>query len=367
MNRLRSLTINAATLPGKPGGIANYAFHIARTLKASDPGLEIILIHPAHLAGYFGNLRDVRRVSLPGNQAMRFALNQLLVPWIARGSDLLLSVGNYGVFARRAPQAVFIHDTYEKTSKDRFGRLKRLVLSFLVSTTGRCAALVLTNSENTRTDILRHYPHLADKVEVTPLGAKFPVAREANTGSRNGFLFVGTLEPGKRLSDILEAYARLDAEVRRDHPLRIVGQPGWGESGLQGKAAALGIEDSVVFAGYVTDARLQRLYSESRSLVQASSYEGFGLPVVEAMACGCPVIAARNSALAEVGEGAAVFYPTGDITALAEKMERLARDPEFAATCAQRSLERAARYTWENTARATLDAFRTLAPRTRAA
>ncbi len=355
-----SITLNASMLPGDPGGIANYAFHIARALKAVGPALDVTLIHPAHLAGYFGELRGVRRVSLPGSQEARFVLNQLLVPWLARRSDLLHSVGNYGVFLRFAPQSVFIHDTYEKESKDRFGTAKRWLLSFLVSMTGRKARVILTNSENTRNDIARHYPHLAGKAKVTPLGTKFPIVPDSAERVRGGFLFVGTLEPGKRLSDILEAYAHLDGRMRAAHPLRIVGQKGWGESGLAAKVADLKIGDAVEFTGYVTDARLRELYLESLALIQASSYEGFGLPVVEAMACGCPVIAARNSALAEVGEGAAAFFPTGDVRALVELMERMIRDTDFARECSRKSLDRAAYYTWERTADATLAALRSL-------
>lgn len=353
-----SVTINACMTPGDPGGVANYTYHLVHNLRNCFPYMEITLVSPANLRSYFVGLRGVRHVFIPlHSQFIKFFLNQLLVPWIARRSELLHSVGNYGIFLRGKAQTIFVHDTYEQESRDRFGAPKRFLLAFLISATGRRSRAVLTNSENTRRDIARHYPHLAAKTVVTRLGTKFPVAPGEPMESRTGFLFVGTLEPGKRLSDIFEAYSMLPAACRK-HPIRVVGQPGWGESNFGKKAVVLGIDPNVEFTGHVSDERLRTLYQTSLALVQASSYEGFGLPVVEAMACGCPVIAAENSALAEVGKGAALFFPTGDVRALARIMERLIDDLTLREECSRNSLARAADFTWEATAKATLEAFR---------
>jgi glycosyltransferase involved in cell wall biosynthesis len=352
----RSLAINAGNIAGSPVGIANYAWHLTAELRRLVPDLEITLIHPPQLKDYFSSLPGVRLVSVPAlPQLARVLLNQLIVPWHARRASLLHSVGNYGVFLRRAPQSIIIQDTYEKVSRDRFGAAKRLLLSFLVSGTGRRARVVLTSSENNRKDIARHYPHLAAKTVITPLGTKFPPQPDSVNRPRSGFLFVGTLEPGKRVGDILEAFAPLAAKY--PHKLCIVGQKGWGDTAWGEKAAALGLGDAVEFTGYVSDEKLKQLYLDSLALVQASSYEGFGLPVVEAMACGCPVIAARNSALIELGEGVADFFPTGDVPALRAAMERVILDAGHVADASKKSLARAENYTWGATAAATLKAF----------
>lgn len=352
-----ALLLNASMLPGKPGGIANYARQLAMGLAESDFGLRVDLLVPALSRSHFTGIPGVRVLALPcARQSARFALSQLWLPWFARRYDLVHSVGNYGLLLRRAPQTIFVHDTYEKVSPERFRKIKRWLLSRLIEATGARARAILTNSENTRRDIARHYPRLAGKIRVTLLGTKFPVLK-APAGARNGFLFVGTLEPGKRILDVLEAYARL----RRNHPghpLRIVGQEGWGTGGLKEKAEALGVGDSVALLGYIDDDVLRELYRNSLALIQASSYEGFGLPVVEAMACGCPVIAAENSALAEVGAGAALFFPTGDVSALADRMGRVAADPGLRNDLTEKGLRRARDFDWKNTARETARVFR---------
>ncbi len=352
---LGGVLINASTVPGKPGGIANYAYQLSRHLVAS--GTRVDLLAPSHLKDHFAAMPGLRILATPPMpQALRLIFVQLCVPWLARRYALVHSVGNYGLLLRRAPQTIFIHDTYEKVSPERFGRIKRRLLSWLISATGARARAVLTNSDNTRRDIAAHYPHLAAKTRVTLLGAKFPVADAPPAGPRNGFLFVGTLEPGKRIVDVLEAYARIHHD-HPSHPLRIVGQEGWGTSGLREKAEALGVGDRVEFLGYIPDETLRELYGKSLALVQASSYEGFGLPVVEAMACGCPVLVAENSALTEVGAGAALFFPTGDVTALAGLMREVASDPVLRRDLSLKSLARARDFSWDKTASETRAAF----------
>lgn len=353
-----NLAINAANLSGGPVGIANYAWHLTAMLRKQAPELDITLLHPPQLKDYFASLPGIRLVSMPAakSQFSRVLLTQLLVPWHARKSSLLHSVANYGVLLRRRPQTIMIQDVYEKVSHDRFGALKRTFLSWLVSVTGRRACVILTSSENNRRDIDRYYPHLSRKIRVTPLGTKFTTDWSALERSRKGFLFVGTIEPGKRVSDILEAFARISQKYP-EHPLRIVGPNGWGDTDLAQRAKELGLDYSVQFTGYVSNDTLRQLYLDSLALVSASSYEGFGLPVVEAMACGCPVIVAHNSALAEVGEGAADFFPTGDVIALSEAMEKMILDSTHAVEASRKSLSRSEAYTWEGTAASSLKAF----------
>jgi alpha-1,3-rhamnosyl/mannosyltransferase len=113
----------------------------------------------------------------------------------------------------------------------------------------------------------------------------------------------------------------------------------------------------VDFKGYVSDSELSDLYGRSLALVQASSYEGFGLPVIEAMACGCPVVAARNSGLVEAGGDAALFFETGDEEGLLRNMERLLREPGLRQELMAKGFAHARKFTWEETARKTAEAY----------
>jgi alpha-1,3-rhamnosyl/mannosyltransferase len=159
------------------------------------------------------------------------------------------------------------------------------------------------------------------------------------------FLFVGTNDPRKNLGCIPPAIAAagLDAE------LAVAGWSGWGRAGGKGMRVL----------GYVGDDELACLYSGALALVFVSSYEGFGLPVLEAMACGCPVVCSRAASLPEVAGGAALYVddPT-DTAGLAAALGRVAGDPGYRDELAAAGRERAARFSWERTARASLDTFR---------
>jgi glycosyltransferase involved in cell wall biosynthesis len=192
---------------------------------------------------------------------------------------------------------------------------------------------------------------------VVHLGNKFPVTDRVDPDGRDGFLFVGTIEPGKNLPLVLEAFARFRAGSGGGL-LRVAGAMGWKQSGLPALIDSLGIADAVEFLGYVPDADLPALYARSIALIQASTYEGFGLPVIEAMASGCPVISARNSGLIEAGGDAALFFQTNDREGLEERMSALAGDRALRERCIRLGCGHARKFTWEKTAREALEVYR---------
>jgi glycosyltransferase involved in cell wall biosynthesis len=352
MKGKRRICLNAMLLPENLGGIGNYTYHILRHLVPGNPDWEFTLLINAAAAPAFRAIPGlrIREVTLSSRPA-RLAFLHLVFPFQAGGYDLVHSVGNMGMAMCPAPQVITIHDTYECVSPERFTRRKRLLMRLLVAASGFAARRILTDSHNSGKDIARFYPHLASKVAVVQLGNKYPVRDAVEPDGREGFLFVGTVEPGKNLALVLKAFARF----RKAHggTLKVVGAKGWKQTRLPELMESLGISAHVEFMGYIPDESLPELYRGVLALVQASNYEGFGLPVIEAMANGCPVISARNSALIEAGGDSALFFETGDEDGLYRRMAQVHADAEVRRTCIRTGYAHARKFTWESTAEGT--------------
>jgi len=351
-----SVCFNALFLQDHLGGIGNYTLHLIAGMRRARPDWDLSLLVHAGTAPRFAGLEGVRilKVGLRSRWA-RLMYFHLYFPFLARRFGLLHSVGNMGMLLCPIPQVITIHDLYERVSPERFSLGKRLLMRFLIGWSGRRAAAVITDSENTRRDIARFYPRVAVKTRVVYLGIKFPVATGDPITARQDFLFVGTIEPGKNLPHILEAFALFAA--RRPGRLKVVGAEGWGHSKIPSLLDRLGIRDRVDFLGYVPDAELRNVYATSTALLMASSYEGFGLPVIEAMACGCPVIAARNSSLIEAGGQAALFFETGDIEGLAARMAEVADSADLRLDRILKGRVHAAGFSWDKTVENTLAVY----------
>jgi glycosyltransferase involved in cell wall biosynthesis len=173
------------------------------------------------------------------------------------------------------------------------------------------------------------------------------------------FLFVGTVEPGKDLPTALRAFAVYAR--KRQGMLRVVGRCDTRRDGLDALLGSLDIADRVTFLGSISDEELAAEYSRARALVLSSRYEGFGLPVIEAMSYGCPVIAARNSAIVEAGGESALYFETGNADDLAEKMCLLADDPGMCRAMAERGREHSRRFDWRDAAERTYEIYQSVA------
>jgi glycosyltransferase involved in cell wall biosynthesis len=361
------VAINALTLPRNLAGTGFYLRMLVENMLAIEPELRVALFTNAAAAEGLKDLAgvEIRAVAARSLPAKAFWTHAVL-PFRLQGFDLLHSIGNVGLPFCPVPQVVTIHDLCQRMVPDRFGAAKRLYLDAGQWWSARSADMAITVSESTRSDLLRYHPGYAGKSVTIHSASKFPLD-DSPCPRREGFLFVGTLEPGKRLEFALEALARLNREAGVARRLYVVGARGWRDTHLPGLIGRLGIRDQVEFLGYLSDEDLRQRFRRAECLIFPSVYEGFGLPILEAQSQGCPVISADNSSLREVGGEGCHYFPTADGEGLLELLRRAVADPEGFQSIRAAGFANCGRFDWKRTAEATLRVYRGCLDKGRAA
>jgi glycosyltransferase involved in cell wall biosynthesis len=381
--------INAYELGSQHGGDETYLRNLIRSLVVVDPrgDYSLLLGEPLADAALPGATHMRRLVIHPKNPLVRIppwrtsgpALVEARVP-IGMASLALVRERIDVVHALLAAPMLFgarlvltLHDITFERYPQFFTPDVATKLRIRVPLTVRRAAAIFTISEYSKRDIVRRYCVPSEKVTVTPLAAD-PMYRpmrdeERDTGrlaeirakygtGERFILSVGNLQPRKNLRTLIEAYVKLRQADATRHKLVLVGREAWLHDDIFAAARASGYADELVFTGYVPDADLVALYNAADVFVYPSLFEGFGLPPLEAMACGTPTVTGNTSALPEtVGEAALMVDPR-DAEALAGALARVLGDAELRAELAGRGIARAAAFSWERTARIILDTYR---------
>jgi glycosyltransferase involved in cell wall biosynthesis len=266
-------------------------------------------------------------------------------------------------FLRRFPAVATVHDLAFLRMPELLTPQSRRYYG-QVGAAARSADRIIAVSDCTRSDLIDLVGAPSARIDVVYEAAdpRFRVlgADElpADDLPAEYFLFVGTREPRKNLVRLLEAYAALRDRASEAPPLLLAGRPGWLQDDLEARAAALGLDGQARFLGGVEPDRLVALYNRATALVYPSLYEGFGLPALEAMACGTPVLASNAGSLPEIVGDAARLVDPLDVATLSREMERLWREPGLRAELRERGLARAARFSWRRAAEETLDVYR---------
>jgi glycosyltransferase involved in cell wall biosynthesis len=269
----------------------------------------------------------------------------------------------------RLPAVVTAHDLSFFRMPETLPAAKAFYLRTAMRHAARRASALVAISEFTKRELVSLLGLDPDRVQVIHNGvdpafrplppAEVEAWRRASGLPESYILALGTLQPRKNLSTLLEAYAGLQAQMGGKAPdLVIAGASGWGPSDLGRRATELGIAERVRFPGFVPEADLPRLYNAATLLAYPSRYEGFGLPIAEAMACGTPCIVADASCLPEVAGSAAVAVHPDDAPGWAREMADLLEQPAHAAKLRTAGLARAARFTWTKAAEETADLYR---------
>ncbi len=356
-------------------GVGHYTFELARSLALASPTDQLEIVSPFSffpgdhsedpLDGWPPNLR------LTQVQVNAWARNWWTIGlprYIKRRSLDLFHGTNFDIpLWKRCPAILTIHDLsdflYPETHEARGVWRARRRLPFMA----RTATQIVTHSESVRREVIEHLQVSREKVIAIPAAARsvfrpLPPDQTIETRKRLGvedefLLFVGTIEPRKNLIVLLNAYRELLRATELHPQLVIAGKKGWLTDSLFSSLRELGIEERVLFTGYLSDNDLCALYSSCRVFIYPSKYEGFGLPPLEAMACGAPVIASSIPSIREVtGESARLVAPAGSDD-LAHAIVTLLRDENERQRLSVAGLKRAQQFSWNHTAQLMLGVY----------
>ena len=369
------IALNVRILQAPRTGIGHYVAELVSAL-AHEPDVELALFHgwgwssvlpDAAMPGY-SRLTPLLR-QIPGAyQARRWLEQRRFDQNQTQGIDLYHEPSLWPL-AFNGPTVITLHDLTHLHYPDTQPPARLREIERRLTDGVQRARLILTDSQYVADEAQACFGLPAERFVVAPLGvsARFrPRAPEAinqvlkahGVEAREYFLCIGTLEPRKNLTLALRAHARLPETVRQRFPLLIAGMAGWQRDQFNDELRASLAAGQVCLLGYLPDEDLAQLLAGARALVFPSLYEGFGLPVLEAMASGTPVILTRHSAMPEVAADAGNYIEPDDPDTLRDAMALLIDDPAHWQACREAGLQRAKLFSWERCAKVTARAYR---------
>lgn len=354
-------------------GLGRYATELLTAITIQDTQTDYEIFynrpHDAYVPDALGHLK---RHSVPwGDKPWRLSVAlahvfRLPQTNLVGSGDLFHATDHLLPYLPGIPTAFTLGDLTFLSHPQTHSRLNRLYLQWMMPTFLRRAGSVISISNSTHRDMQARYAPDPSKCFVVYPGidsrfqpvldrARLNAVQEAYGLPSRFFLYVGTLEPRKNIPALLRAFARARLDQVK---LVIAGKQGWMFQPIFDLVQKLDLAQEVLFTGFVPDADLPALYSFAEAFVFPSLYEGFGLPVLEAMACGTPVITSNVSSLLEVtGEAGLLINPV-DEEELAAAMRRLTDDPDLRETLRELGLARSAQFGWHRAAAETLDVYR---------
>lgn len=266
------------------------------------------------------------------------------------------------------PVVATIMDAYPLIHPELVSQRLRKFKNMAFKQASKWADHIITISDHSKQDIIRYFNISEEKISIIPLGvnkaffqqipeSEREAVRQKFGLERDYFIFVGTIQPRKNLSRLIEAYLSLPSSLRQKHPLVIIGHYGWGENSLRQKLDALKEQDTIRHLKHVSDRELFALLQSALTMVYPSLYEGFGLPILEGFASGIPVITSSTTSIPEVAGNAACYIDPLDVNDIAAKMKLLAEDKSLQKEMAAKGLKRVEVYSWEKCAEKHLKLF----------
>ena len=368
--------MNGIPLLSSHCGVGTYIYQLSTALAGISTQLEMLYFYGSSFAnkmktGKVSSFRNVRKASNRVHvlyRALHFA-KELSFKWRLPSQKIdVYHETNYIPMPFRGPTVVSVFDlslhlwpqTHPKNRRDYFKRHFYRRLPW--------ASHFIVISEATKAQMIEYLNISPDKITVTHLGVSpnitpIPAENAKRVMSHYGLtygsylLYVGTLEPRKNITALLQAYALMPKRTQSCFPLILAGGRGWLMDHIEDEINRLGIASTTRITGYVLSKHLPALYSGAKVFIYPSLYEGFGLPPLEAMACGTPVITSNVSSLPEVVGDAGILIDPHDINRLKSEIEHLIEDSSQRNLLRNLGLERSKQFTWEACARKTLDAY----------
>ena len=363
-----------------PTGVANYVWQLVKNLLEIDKENQYILFFDFKVRD-----KDVKRFTQPNVKIKFFPFSDYKKYMPAAYSEIL----GMATFARekmdvlhttsplyrvpatyRGKIVTTFYDFAPYRVPELFPRLSNAKLKTLYSFAAKKSDRIITVSQSTKKDAREFLGYPAEKITTIHNGIDkrfFEQDEYSKDDVKKGYgilgkyiLFLGTLEPRKNLSRVLDAFARFKRDYKNnfDYQLVVAGKRGWLMEEYFQQAKDLGIEDEVVFTGYVGGDELKPLYTNAEFFVMPSLYEGFGQTIVEAMACGAPCLVSKVSSIPEIAGEAAYFVDPHDTDGIAKGMAELAGNPELRKSLSASGVKQAKKFSWEKCARETLEVYK---------
>jgi len=349
-------------------GIGRFVRSLVRAVAAIDHDNEYVLVHAAPNPGRVVDAPIADNVS---TRQLRLRERYLNVIWHRLHAPIPVDLfaGPLDVFhspdyvlppVRRGVRLITVHDLAFLVQPECADERLREFLEQAVPKSAGEADYIITDSENTRNDVICLLDAAPERVFVVPGGVD-PSFRPASAQevaavraeyelARPYLLAIGVIEPRKNFPRLIDAYARFRVRTGLQHQLVIAGGKGWLSEATYDQAERSAFQSDIRFTGYVPERYLAALYTGAEVFAYPSLYEGFGLPVLEAMACGTPVVCANTSSLPEFAGDAALLVPPEDLDAMADALEQACVDTDVREDLRTRGAKRAASFPWERSA-----------------
>jgi glycosyltransferase involved in cell wall biosynthesis len=363
---MRPLRIGVNALYLVPGGVGGTEIYLRSLLKAmaeiDSKNRYFVFTNRetgADLVPKQSNFTLVPQAVRAAFRPARILWEQTVLPFAALGCgiDVMFNPGFTAPLFCGCPQATVFHDLQHKRHPEYFRWFDLPFWQFFLYWSAQISRLLLADSEATAADLFRYYRLPPSKVLVVPLAADSAFFEIARRRQPEPFLLaVSTLHPHKNLDGLLRAFAVFHRE-RPDFRLVVCGMRGFATDRLEALRQSLGLRDSVEFPGWIPRKGLHDLYSRAWAFIDPTLFEGFGIPVVEALAAGIPTACSDIEPVSGIAGGAALKFNPRDDAAIIDAMRRIVSDEALRARLARAGPLRAAEFSWQRTARATIDAL----------
>ncbi len=371
--------VNATALLSPRTGIGKYVFRLGKEFLASGE------ISPRFFyANHWSN--ELRQDPLPNMASIKTAIKKFVPhPYVLSrlATQAFFSAGlrkdpvdlyhdpNYLAYRFRGPTVITVHDLSWIRHPDTHPKDRLKVMDRYFPSSLERSSAIITDCEFVKDELVEVFGISPAKVHSVLLGVSSlfrPVASGecqetlAAHGLEYGqyFLSVGTLEPRKNVVTLIDAFSKLRPEVQKNYPLVLVGMRGWLTNSIEARMRPLVEKGVVKTLGYVADAQMPMLYSGATAFLFPSLYEGFGLPPLEAMACGAPVIVSNGSSLPEVVGDVGVSLDPMDVDGVADAMRRAVEDGAWRVESSVKGVQRASSFSWQRTGAETTMVYRKL-------
>ncbi|RLC50643.1 MAG: hypothetical protein DRH79_07315 [Candidatus Cloacimonadota bacterium] len=364
------IAINALGPSKVKAGIGNYLANLITELSIIDKENRYIIFASSQNMHFYGNKnRNFKIIDIgfwAKNKLLRILWEQLILPFniIDFKADILFSPGFVCPLYKTSKNVTVIHDMTFFSHPYVHTFFKRIYFPFMIKQAVKKSEKIIAVSNNTRKEIIK-YTHIAkEKIAVTLLAAnKFSVAEIADEKKflkekygidSDYLLFVGMIEPRKNIRLIIDSFNKIEDDNLK---LVIVGQKGWMTEELFERIGADDLERRVIFTGFVPDEELSVFYKNARVFLYPSLYEGFGIPVLEAMSEGCPVITSNISSLPEVAGDAAILINPENSDELSDAINKISNNSKYREELIEKGFDNVKKFSWEKTAEQTLSIF----------